>query len=227
MPSITSPSPGIMSPASATTTSPLRRVEAGTRSSRPFRSFRAWVSWRRPRKAAAWALPRPSASASAKFAKRTVNQSQRATCPVKIGEAAPAEGATRSRIHTSVVSTLPDLDHEHDRVADHHPRVELADAVEKCRAEERDLPTPRRLSRCARSWLRTPFRTAPRKCSTIGDRPSAGKNVSAPTITTTPTRSAEKSGPFVGSVPGPGGRSSSRRGSPRSRARGRSSGSGR
>jgi hypothetical protein len=82
MPSITSPSPGITWPPSTTTTSPLRREEAGTRSSRPSTSLRAIVSCRRPRSAAAWALPRPSARASAKFAKTTVNQSQMATLPV-------------------------------------------------------------------------------------------------------------------------------------------------
>ena len=34
---------------------------------------------------------------------------------------------------------------------------------------------------------------------------SAGKNVSAPTMTTTPTSSAANSAPLVGNVPGPGG----------------------
>src|SRR3954464_13521754 len=39
------------------------------------------------------------------------------------------------------------------------------------------------------------------KCSTIGPRLSAGKNVSAPTITITPTSSAENSGVVTGNVP--------------------------
>ena len=39
------------------------------------------------------------------------------------------------------------------------------------------------------------------KCSTIGPRLSAGKNVSAPTITITPTSSAVKSGVVTGNVP--------------------------
>ena len=47
-------------------------------------------------------------------------------------------------------------------------------------------------------------RTAPRlqrKCSTMGPSASAGKNVSPPTMTTTPTRSPTNSGPWVGRVP--------------------------
>ena len=40
-----------------------------------------------------------------------------------------------------------------------------------------------------------------RKCSTIGPSDSAGKNVSAPTMTTVPTSRPTNSGPCVGSVP--------------------------
>ena len=43
------------------------------------------------------------------------------------------------------------------------------------------------------------------KCSTIGPRLSAGKNVSAPTIRMTPTSSAENSGVVTGNVPSDGG----------------------
>src|SRR5262249_47993000 len=80
--------------------------DAGTFSSRPLTSLRATVSWRTPRSAAAWALPRPSASASAKFAKITVNHSHRETCAVNHVGRAPAEGATRSRSQMRVGSTL-------------------------------------------------------------------------------------------------------------------------
>src|ERR1700737_4249875 len=76
MPSITSPSPGTTSPASQTTRSPLCRAVDATFSSRPLTSRRAMVSDRVLRNAAACALPRPSATASAKLANRTVNQSQ-------------------------------------------------------------------------------------------------------------------------------------------------------
>src|SRR6185436_5461225 len=44
-----------------------------------------------------------------------------------------------------------------------------------------------------------------RKCSTIGPRLSAGKNVNAPTITITPTNRLEKSGVVTGNVPSDGG----------------------
>ena len=62
-----------------------------------------------------------------------------------------------------------------------------------------------------RSWLvracaiRTPVPAFIRKCSTIGPRLSAGKNVSAPTMTITLTSSAVNSGVVTGNVPSDGG----------------------
>ncbi len=73
IPSITVPSPGITSPASTRTTSPLRSSDAAR--SEPS-SRRAMVSERMVRSVAACALPRPSASASARLAKITVSHSQ-------------------------------------------------------------------------------------------------------------------------------------------------------
>src|SRR5262245_61596299 len=107
IPSTTSPSPGMICPASTTTRSPLRSVEAGTGCSRPSTSFRAGVSFRSPRSAAAWALPRPSASASAKFANSTVNHSQSVTWPVNQAGSAPAGRSTTDWSQISVVRTLP------------------------------------------------------------------------------------------------------------------------
>ena len=79
MPSSMSPSPGISSPALTITRSPARRSDAGTVSSPPSPfSRRATRSARVLRSASACALPRPSAIASAKFAKMTVNHSQKA-----------------------------------------------------------------------------------------------------------------------------------------------------
>ncbi len=76
-PSMISPSEGIRSPASQTTRSPLASAEAATRSSVPSgRRRRASVSARMRRRVSAWALPRPSAMASAKLAKITVRNSQ-------------------------------------------------------------------------------------------------------------------------------------------------------
>ena len=83
MPSITVPSPGIASPASTTTTSPRTSSEDGLVP--PSRSF-ATVSVRIARRVSAWALPRPSASASATFANTTVSHSQIAM--LKVNQAA-------------------------------------------------------------------------------------------------------------------------------------------
>src|SRR6204780_2514171 len=84
-PSTTSPSPGMTWPASTTTKSPSVSAVPGTDSSRseagsepglqPI-SFRAIVSRLARRSVSAWALPRPSATASARLAKTTVSHSQ-------------------------------------------------------------------------------------------------------------------------------------------------------
>ena len=75
MPSITSPSPGMMSPASTSTTSPARSMVAATVSVLPLITLRAMVSVLVLRSVSACALPRPSAMASAKLANSTVNHS--------------------------------------------------------------------------------------------------------------------------------------------------------
>ncbi len=79
MPSITSPSPGITCPASTTTTSSRRSAVAGTDSSVSSGhavSRRAMVSCLARRSVSACALPRPSATASARLANTTVSHSQ-------------------------------------------------------------------------------------------------------------------------------------------------------
>jgi hypothetical protein len=82
-PSMTSPSPGTRSPGSTSTVSPRRSSVAGVSSTvaprRGSMSLLARISSRVPRSAAACALPRPSATLSAKFANSNVNQSQIAT----------------------------------------------------------------------------------------------------------------------------------------------------
>ena len=85
MPSMISPSEGMRSPASQTTMSPLVSSAAGTSSSVPSgRRRRASVSERIRRSVSAWALPRPSAMASAKLAKITVRKSQMVMDQVKM-----------------------------------------------------------------------------------------------------------------------------------------------
>ena len=102
MPSITSPSAGMISPAATTTlVADRERCARG----RPRPSRRAGGDGRSSpsaclRSVSAWALPRPSAIASAKFAKRTVNQSQTA---IEAGE--DASGSRDSE--STVTRTLP------------------------------------------------------------------------------------------------------------------------
>ena len=102
-PSITSPSDGMRSPVSTSTTSPFLSWVAGTVChlvSETSASRLATVSVLALRRVAAWALPRPSATASAKFANSTVNQSQRLIWKEKPSPPAPV---TRSRMKRTVV----------------------------------------------------------------------------------------------------------------------------
>ncbi len=102
-PSTTSPSEGMVSPASTSTTSPTLRPVLGTRRKPRVAglvSSLAWVSVRVLRSDSAWALPRPSAIASAKLANSTVNHSQ-----MMIWNSKPIwpPPVTRSRIRMIVV----------------------------------------------------------------------------------------------------------------------------
>ena len=120
MPSMISPSPGTSCPASTTTRSPLRKADEGTDSSLavllllsglpplPFSKRRAVVSLRILRRVSACAFPRPSATASAKLAKITVNHSQRLTAAVNhSGVTLLAGPRAMSRNMSKVVRTLP------------------------------------------------------------------------------------------------------------------------
>ena len=92
-PSITSPSPGTRSPCSTSTISPLRRFADGVAVCAALRcgfaSFFAIVSRRALLSEAACALLRPSAIASAKFANKSVTQSQSVTARMKPDGASP------------------------------------------------------------------------------------------------------------------------------------------
>ena len=106
MPSITSPSPGITSPAVTTHSSPRSSCDDGTSTIEPSaRRTLATVSPRVLRSVAAWALPRPSAIASAKLANSTVNQRNTTTRPPN-RFSSPVE-SPRSRRKRIVVSTDP------------------------------------------------------------------------------------------------------------------------
>src|SRR4029453_8566392 len=97
--------------------------------------------------------------------------------------------------------------HEHDRVADHEPGPELAEAVDRGdlqdgRVEQRGLAGPAPPfgglgvgppggGLCEGLGHRASYRP---RCSTMGPSASAGKNVRPTTITTTPTNRATNSG---------------------------------
>src|SRR5215471_323374 len=102
-PSMTSLSEGMLSPASTSTMSPTFSDVPGTRRYVlliPCSSL-AWLSVRVFFSDSACALPRPSATASAKLANSTVNHSQRIIWKVKPRSAPPV---TRSRMKITVVS---------------------------------------------------------------------------------------------------------------------------
>ena len=102
------------------------------------------------RRASACALPRPSASASARLAKTTVSQSQIATVKVNhAGSSPPPSGAPPKTwiSQPTVVTSGADLDDEHHRVADLHARVELAQARGQRRPQDRAVEERARRSR--------------------------------------------------------------------------------
>ena len=108
------------------------------------------------RNAAAWALPRPSAMASAKLAKRTVNHSHAATSPAN--RLSSGLASLRSWKKIRVVKTSSNEDHEHDGVASLNPGIELAEAVDDRLShdgglEQRPLPGPATVGRGFRCCL--------------------------------------------------------------------------
>ena len=106
MPSMISPSLGMISPALTTHSSPTSSAVLARSSIVPSgRRTRAVVSERVWRSASACAFPRPSAIASAKFANSTVNQRNRATRPVNTFWS--DEDELKSFTNKTVVSTDP------------------------------------------------------------------------------------------------------------------------
>ena len=104
-PSTTSPSPGTNSPATHFTQSPARSFEPEISSVDPSAlRRRATVSARALRRVSACALPRPSAIASAKFAKSTVNHSHTV---IWSSNPKPVRCSNRSRTRSYVVITDP------------------------------------------------------------------------------------------------------------------------
>ena len=192
MPSTMSPSPGITCPASTTTRSPTRSVGAGHRSSRApparrlFRcSRRAVVSVRVRRRLSAWALPRPSATASARLAKRTVNHSQTAISQEKTLGSTTASAVTRTEpTQTTNMTGLRSW------VRGSSLRSASGSERQSWRGGNAPAPTVRRsVRRAGADGRRSTGRGGGgghARASAIGPRASAGKKVRAATRTTVP-----------------------------------------
>ena len=109
---------------------------------------------------------------------------------------------------------MPDVDHEHDRVLDLGPRVELPerphDRLEQDLGSKR-LVARRRRAGSSRTVLRVGRRGASSEelsvesCSTMGPSASAGKNVRPPMITMTPISRPTNMVLSVRNVPRPAG----------------------
>ena len=127
-----SPSLGMMSPASTSTRSPGLSAIAGTvrqlcAGRRQREQLGRWLRSCVRRSVAACALPRPSATASAKLANSTVNQSQRL---IWNGKAEIGRRRSTTIAHEEDGGERrDDLDHEHHRIADQRARIELHERV--------------------------------------------------------------------------------------------------
>ena len=133
MPSMISPSDGIMSPASTRTTSPTLRLVLGTSlkflRSDPVSSF-ACVSVRCRRSESACALPRPSATASEKFANSTVTHSHRTIWNVK-PRCSPPMNSSRTKMIVVSAATISTTNMTGFLIMS--PRVELGESRTDCR----------------------------------------------------------------------------------------------
>ena len=193
-PTTTSPSPGMNSPAATRTRSRARRAELATVSVVPsFFSRRALVSVRALRRVSAWALPRPSAMASAKLAKRTVNHSQRLICRPK---PVPETWCARSRAHCSVVSSAPTST---TNITGFFTMVRgWSFRKESSTARRSIFGSPSAFALTCVELVIKPQKTLPaciKRCSRIGARLNTGKKVSEPTMTMVETSKTVNSGP--------------------------------
>ena len=157
MPSITSPSLGIRSPASTSTMSPCFSSGAGDRLTvRPRSPTRAaWpcVSVRALRSVAACALPRPSATASAKLANSTVNHSQTMIWKVKPRCAAAGRRGRAGRSPWSARATISTTNITGFLIIS--ARIELDERLPDRRHEDRRIQhrgLRRRASCCGFPW---------------------------------------------------------------------------
>ena len=144
-PSITSPSPGMISPAE-----PRRYLPRAAWRRQLFRSCRPqaadwpWFPTSRLRSVSAWALPRPSAIASAKFANSTVNQSH----SVSGDQSRSPAMASNVFEQQHRCDHAAHLDHEHYRILHHGARIQLAHRIDQRRRTIFRVPQGFRLACC-------------------------------------------------------------------------------
>ena len=141
------------------------------------------------RSVSAWALPRPSATASAKLANSTVSHSHAAIVSTNPGRPAPAIAPPAAAMPITVVRMLPmnttNMTGLRNWTRGSQLPERIADRAHHDRAGHHRL-----------SSSRHGFQPAPViwRCSTMGPSASAGRNVSAPTISTTPTSMTTNNG---------------------------------
>ena len=196
MPSTTSPSPGMISPGldDDPVADRQRRCRAPRSSAPSCASRRATVvaSWSGAG-VSACALPRPSATASARLANSTVNHSQTAISQAKTLGSTIAETGDEHRA---------DPDDEHDRVAQLRARVELAQRVGQRapqlaggeRAGADGAPGPFGVPVLAVAIDRSVGAVVMSSASAIGPERQAGKKVRAATRTIVPPTRTPNSG---------------------------------
>ena len=179
-----SPSAGMTSRAATSTTSPFFRFSAGTWTITPSGLSRlAGVFVRVFRSSLAWALPRPSAMASAKLAKRTVNQSQSEIWTTKPRGSfpEPRKRAAVVRIAPTSVTKMTGFLSSPSGFSFLKESTVARPMIRRSNGEWICLAMLFSASTKGTSPVMT-------KCSTTGPRARAGRNVRAPTIMTVPRR---------------------------------------
>ena len=201
-PSMISPSAGMNSPALTMHDVALaqRRRRHRLDACRPARSRFATVSVRALRSVSACALPRPFGHRLGEVGEQHGEPEPERDLQLEAEARPPVDGVER-RAAASSARCRP-----RRRTSPGFFAIvrgcSLRSASPIARADDLRIPD-RSLCVCVRHQNTCPC--VIRKCSTIGPRLSAGKNVSAPTMTMTPTSSAENSGVVTGNVPGDGG----------------------
>ena len=137
MPSITSPSPGMISPAETMTTSPFLSSLDITSLVEPSSCSRcASVSFCVLRRLAACALPRPSATDSAEVREQHGNQQD--NCNDDIVNAGVCRRVSKQSGHERQKQRdeKADFNHEHDGILHHVTRIQLGKGADDCLTQD-------------------------------------------------------------------------------------------